>query len=140
MGENALPEFQVGVLLDESTALPREGGPAGHTEARGYRGDHAAGRDSRVTKLGQDVLQAAARAVGSEVAMVLAGVVAGIESPGSGAAFSTGSFTIDSLELTFGVKATLGAGQAVAALLTAAGEATVDVKLTLTSKHAIPPG
>ena len=30
-------------------------------------------------------------AVGSEVAVVLAGVVAGIESPGSGAAFSTGA-------------------------------------------------
>ena len=108
MGEDALPEIHVGVLL-ESTALPREGGPARHTEAGGYRGDHAAGRDSRVTKLGRDVLQAAARAVGSEVAVVLAGVVAGIESPG-GAVFSTGSFAIDSLELTFGVKATLGAG------------------------------
>ena len=78
--------------------------------------------------------------------MVVAGVIAGIERPpeaggvasaagnGGNSPINTGSFAIEELELTFGVKAALGAGQAVAAFLTASGEATVEVKLTL--KHA----
>jgi hypothetical protein len=143
MGGNALPEIHVGVLLEESAGPPQGGGPAGHTEARGYRGDHVGGHDSRVTKLGQDILQATARAVGAEVAAVLAGVVAGIESSvpmAPRANGGTGALVIESLELNFGIKATLGVGPAVTALLTAAGEATVDVKVTLSNTRANPPG
>lgn len=152
MGGNSLPEIHVGVLLDECVLPPQGDGPAGHTEARGYRGDHVGGHDSRVAKLGRDILQATAQAVGTEVAAVLAGVVAGIERSvpvdsraddvgvSGGVALSGGGFMIDGLELTFGIKATLGAGPAVAALLTAAGEATVNVKVILSNTHASPPG
>jgi hypothetical protein len=136
------PEIHVGVLLEESTEMPG-GGSSGHAEAWGYRGDHTLDRGNRVVQVGQDVLRAAGLAVGREVATVVAGVVAGIERPAStdgdedsgalrhNSALGTGSFTIDNLELTFGVKATLGLGQVVTALLTASSEATVEVKLTL---------
>jgi hypothetical protein len=65
---------------------------------------------------------------------VVASVVRGIDkqspSLGSGAA-DTGSFSIGDMELKFGVKAVLGTGKAIEALLTAAGEATVEVTLKL---------
>jgi hypothetical protein len=140
--------MHVGVLLEESNAVPDGADSAGHAEAWGHRGRHIAGDGQQVAQLGQDILQAAAQAVGREVAVVVAGVVAGIERPSSrdsGAnnavasgdlALNTGSFTIDNLELTFGVKATLGVGPVVTALLTASGEATVEVKLTLSQRNA----
>ena len=146
MGERPL-EMHVGVLLEESSAVPAGVGSAGHAEAWGHRGVHIAGDGNQVAQLGQDILHAAAQAVGREVAVVVAGVVAGIEHPSSrdnGAdnavasgdlALNTGSFTIDNLELTFGVKATLGVGPVVTALLTASGEATVEVKLTLSQRN-----
>ena len=139
--------MHVGVLLEESSAIRDDAGSAGHAEAWGHRGRHIAGDGHQVAQLGQDILQAAAQAVGREVAVVVAGVVAGIERPlsrDSGAdkalasgdlLFSTGSFTIDNLELTFGVKTTLGVGPVVTALLTASGEATVEVKLTLSQRN-----
>jgi hypothetical protein len=139
------PEIHVGVLLEESTGMSG-GGSSGHAEAWGYRGDHTPDRGNRVVEVGQNVLRAAGQAVGREVATVVAGVVAGIERPATpdgeeangwlkqNSALSTGSFAIDNLELTFGVKATLGVGQVVTALLTASGEATVEVKLTLSQR------
>jgi hypothetical protein len=84
--------------------------------------------------LGQDVLQVAAQAVGQEIALVVGGVVSGIERQcpaGQAISARTGSFNIDEVELVFGVKAVLGAGKAVEAFFTASGEATVAVKLVL---------
>jgi hypothetical protein len=147
MVNEPLPGVQVGVLLEEDAGLLQDDSAAGHAEAQGHRGRHVAGRGNPVAQLGQDILHAAAQAVGREVAVVVAGVVDGIERPArtgpgtNGATMDVGMvddaqpFTIDSLELTFGVKATLGAGQAVAALLTAVGEATVEVKVTMSQRH-----
>jgi hypothetical protein len=131
-------EIVVGVLLepatDQDVLADDELDETGHAPAWGERGRHAATKERRVARLGQEVLVAAAHAVGREVALVVDGIVAGIERPapnGSTGGLHTSSFAIDNLELTFGVKATLGAGKAVEALLTATGEATVEVKLTL---------
>jgi hypothetical protein len=147
-------DIRVGVLLAESAAAPDELEQEDldsdrHAEAWGNRGRHVAGPEHQVAQLGHDILHAAAQAVGHEVAVVVSGVVAGIERPtevdgaaitaatdGGAPSINTGTFTIEDLELTFGVKVTLGAGQAVAAFLTASGEATVEVKLALSqSKH-----
>jgi hypothetical protein len=116
----------------------------GHAPAAGQRGQHRRSRGDRMTALGEDVLKAAAEAVGNEVALVVAGVVGGIDKrtaarPGR-SVLDTGSFDIGDLELKFGVKAVLGSGKAVEALLTASGEATVEVTLTLrrrTSEAAV---
>ncbi len=133
------PEIRLGILLPESVGDEDETNysPEGHEEAWGTRGRRVAGGERRA-KLGQDILHAAACAVGREVAVVMAGVVAGIESPssadGENGVVGTGSFAIESLELTFCVKAALGTGPAVEAFLTASGEATVEVKLTLSPR------
>lgn len=142
------PEIRVGVLLAPSEGVLTPAGPVvddldetdeldetGHAEAWGRRGRHAAPRRS-VAVLGQDVLRAAAEAVGREVAVVVSGVVDGLEHPGGAAGPATGSFDIDALDLKFGVKATIGAGKAVEALLSASGEATVEVTLTLRRRSA----
>src|SRR5215475_10975272 len=143
--------IQLGVLLARSTPLREDEtrGDAGwvepdeleedldetgHAPAWGRRGRHVAAAGSRVAQLGQDVLRAAAEAVGREIALVVGGVISGIEQPRDGASsggVQTGSFAIDDVELKFGVKATLGAGKAVEAFFTASGEATVEVTLTL---------
>ncbi|GAA3938252.1 hypothetical protein [Actinoplanes auranticolor] len=129
-------EIRLGVLLAESGPEVSDNGldgdeellEEGHVPAAGYRGRHTIKSDNRVVQLGNDVLRAAAEAVGGEVALVLDGVLAGIErrTPAAQRAFA-----IEDLELKFGVKATLGAGKAVEALLTATGEATVEVTLKL---------
>jgi hypothetical protein len=137
-------DIRVGVLLTESAPVDSDADQdldgTGHEQAWGNRGRHVAARDGRVALLGREVLRAAAEAVGREVAFVVSGVVAGIEHPdplASGRSrVQTGSFAIDNLEMTFGVKATLGAGKAVEAFLTASGEATVQVKLTLRQPSA----
>jgi hypothetical protein len=126
-------EIRVGVLLDEAVAAGAGGDgldETGHAPASGYRGEHRAGIGRRVAVLGDDVLRAAATAVGQEVATVLSGVAAGIErrSP-SGA--QVGSFDIGDVTLKFGVKAVLGVGRAVEALLSASSEATVEVVVSL---------
>ncbi|MEV0128594.1 hypothetical protein AB0H83_09005 [Dactylosporangium sp. NPDC050688] len=151
------PEIRVGVLLAPPDGVLMPSGPAGpivwepeetdetdeldetgHAQAWGRRGRHAAPRRS-VAVLGQDVLRAAAEAVGREVAVVVSGVVNGLEhpaAPGGAAGPPTGSFDIDALDLKFGVKATVGAGKAVEALLSASSEATVEVTLTLRRRSA----
>jgi hypothetical protein len=131
-------EITVGVLLEESVSdLESDGGETdetGHVPAAGHRGRHRVAAGSRAVQIGEDALRAAAEAVGHEVALVVASVVRGIDkqspSLGSGAA-DTGSFSIGDMELKFGVKAVLGTGKAIEALLTAAGEATVEVTLKL---------
>jgi len=84
------------------------------------------------------VLRAAATAVGREVAAVLTGVATGIEerAGAAGAAIRAGSFEVGDVELKFGVKAVLGAGKAVEALLAASGEATVEVTVKLRQRAA----
>ena len=144
-------DIRVGVLLEEDLDVPDMGEDSdGHAEAIG-RQRRSPRHRNRVVKLGEEALRAAAHAVGSEIAVVVAGVLGGIGqpavarsdavksepegSPGGGVlALDTGSFSIESVELTFGVKASVGVGPAVTALLTAGGEADVEVKLTLSRR------
>ena len=126
-------EIRLGVFLEEVAPVEepadRDLDETGHAPAAGYRGEHRNTVGRRVALAGEDVLRAAAEAVGREVASVVAGVVRGIEQRGPAA--TGGSFDVGDVELKFGVKATLGAGKAIEALLTATGEATVEVTLQL---------
>src|ERR1700683_2766370 len=139
-GERAPVEITLGVLLEDGTqpsALETDGGEldeTGHAPATGRRGRHRGDSGNRVAELGEDVLRAAAEAVGREVALVVASVVTGMTSqvPGLGGGTSgTGELEIGDMELKFGVKAMLGTGKVEEALLTASGEATVEVTLKL---------
>ena len=150
MGDRPI-SVRVGVFLDQDQEEPEPGqeGLYGHTGATGRKSPSRAWKN-RVVELGEDVLRAAAQAVGNEIAVVVAGVVGGIDRPGAGGAangadtdvpapttssvLDTGSFSIESVELTFGVKASVGVGPAVTALLTAGGEADVEVKITLVQR------
>jgi hypothetical protein len=112
--------------------LDGEGGEdSGYGEAFGRRGRHIDDRENRVAQLGRDVLTAAAEAVGRQVCVVVSGIVAGIDPVDGTPGLDVGTFQVDNLELTFGVKVALGAGNAVQAFFTASGEATVGVKLAL---------
>jgi hypothetical protein len=130
---DVMPNIRVGVLLPHSAGEPRpdELDETGHKPAFGGRRRAKDDEESRIAVLGHQVLQAAANAIGHEVAFVVNGVVEGIEKNAASANGQISSYAIDNLEMTFGVKATLGAGKAVEAFLTASGEATVQVKLTL---------
>lgn len=129
-------DVTVGVLLGEAHDSDRttdELDETGHAPAAGRRRRENGIRNHMVV-MGEDVLRSAAEAVGREVALVVAGVVGGIDARGADSGegvLDTGSFDIGDVELKFGVKAVLGAGKAVEALLTASGEATVEVTLRL---------
>jgi hypothetical protein len=139
--ESGMVEIRVGVLLEEVTSVSAVGDEldeTGHAPAAGYRGEHRVGSGQRVAVMGDEMLRAAATAVGREVATVLTGVVAGIEqrAGAAGGAVRAGSFDVGDVELKFGVKAVLGAGKAVEALLSASGEATVEVTVKLRQRTA----
>lgn len=139
-----MDEIRLGVLL-EVEAEPEDGWPVGETDldetghvpAQGYRGTHRTKMTRRIAVTGEETLHAAATAVGREIASVLVGVAVGLERSALPRADTarTASLDIDDIELKFGVKATLGTGKAIEALLTAAGEATVEVTVRL-SRHA----
>jgi hypothetical protein len=130
-------DFTVGVMLEDTSGPDIEEDDdqtdqTGHTPASGYRGRHRMG--NRAVRVGEDVLRAASEAVGREVALVVAGVVGGIDkrlSTQGNEVVDTGTFDIGDMELKFGVKAVFGTGKAIEALLTASGEATVEVTLKL---------
>ena len=129
-------EIRLGVYLEEAgladvDSTSDELDETGHAPASGHRGQHRVG--NRVALIGEHVLRAAAEAVGREVASVVSGVVRGLEVRAGSLGESQGRdrFEVGEMELSFGVKATLGAGKAVEALLTASGEATVEVRLQL---------
>lgn len=130
-GKNA--NIQVGVLLPTGVdqEILDELDETGHKPAFGGRRRDKSDDRSRVAILGNQILQEVASAIGQEVALVVSGVVEGIEKNPAVASGQISSYDIDNLEMTFGVKATIGAGKAVEAFLTASGEATVQVKLTL---------
>lgn len=139
--EPGVVEVRVGVLLEDVTPVSGGGDEldeTGHAPASGYRGEHRAALGRRVAVVGDEMLRAAATVVGHEVATVLTGVVAGLEQrAGVGdAPVRAGSFDVGDVELKFGVKAVLGAGKAVEALLTASGEATVEVTVKLRQRPA----
>jgi hypothetical protein len=134
-------QIQLGVLLPPLAAeetssqagpdLDSEGEDSGYGEASGSLGRHINDRESRVAQLGRDVLADAAEAVGRQVCAVVSGVVARIDPVDGTSGLDVGTYHVDSLELSFGVRVTLGGGNAIQAFFTASGEATVGVKLVL---------
>jgi hypothetical protein len=87
-------------------------------------------RGPRVTQIGQDALTASARLVGEQVGMVVRETLAGMERAELAQATAAG-LRASSVELSFGVKLTVGAGKAIEAVVTAGGEASVQVVVTL---------
>jgi hypothetical protein len=138
------PSVAVGVMLPVLTVAAPDDLPDavevldsdqdGYVLARGYQSRHGAERAKIVAQLGQDVLIATAEVVGHQIAIVVQGVIEGIDKqqipahPGAG---DGTCFDIETVELKFGVTATLGTGKLIEAFLTASGEATVEVALTL---------
>jgi hypothetical protein len=121
LANDELPEVTVGVLLaapdlavDDLDAIDdadgdREPG-AGHVPAWGERGRHAAPRGMRMALLGQQALVHSAEAIGREVGLVINAVVAGMQARTPSVIETSGApeeFAVDSLELKFGVKASL---------------------------------
>ncbi|MGH3915658.1 MAG: CU044_2847 family protein [Pseudonocardiaceae bacterium] len=91
------------------------------------------GRDRRVTRVtqfGQDMLTSSARLVGRQVGTVIRETLTGMDRAALGEA-TTAGLRVSSVELSFGVKLTGGAGKALEAVVTAGGEASIQVIVTL---------
>lgn len=136
--------IQVGVLLPPSGPLGHEDRDPDDFDDDGYAkasGRRDAARSRQIARRGEEVLHAAAEAIGQQIGLVVGGVLAGIQQNGNGAmatALAGSSFEIQDVGLKFGVKTTLGVGKAVEAFFTASGEATVEVTLTLRQPGAEP--
>ncbi|MGH3943307.1 MAG: hypothetical protein ACRDTG_32720 [Pseudonocardiaceae bacterium] len=108
--------------------------PAEDEEYAPASGRHRAPRGgwgvARVTQLGQDALTASARLVGEQVGMVVRETLAGMERAELAQATAAG-LRASSVQLSFGVKLTAGAGKVIEAVVTAGGEASVQVVVTL---------
>lgn len=75
-------------------------------------------------------LNASARLVGEQVGLVVRETLTGMDRAELAAATAAG-LRASSVELSFGVKLTAGAGQVIGAVVTAGGEASVQVVVTL---------
>ncbi|MDQ3151050.1 MAG: hypothetical protein M3R63_04770 [Actinomycetota bacterium] len=123
-GERMGIELFVGGEVDEQSAsedeeyAPARGGPR-----RGWRA-------ARVTQLGQDALTASARLVGEHVGAVVRETVAGMDRAELAEVTAAG-LRPSSVQLSFGVKLSAGAGKVIEAVVTAGGEASVQVVVTL---------
>lgn len=82
-------------------------------------------------EFGQDTVEAAARVMGEQVSIVLREALTGMDRAPLPAATGTGLVT-SSVQLTFGVKLTVGAGKVIEAVMSAGGDASVQVAVTLT--------
>lgn len=111
---------------DEQPAEDEEYAPA----AGRHRGSLRGWRAARVTQLGQDALNASARLVGEQVGLVVRETLTGMDRAELAAATAAG-LRASSVELSFGVKLTAGTGQVIGAVVTAGGEASVQVVVTL---------
>ena len=100
--------------------------PASGTDRSAWR----RGRAVRVTWVGQDALNSAARLVGQQVGTVVREALAGMDGADLAGARAAG-LEASSVQLTFGVKLTAGVGKAIEAIVTAGGEASVQVVVTL---------
>lgn len=135
-----MTEFALGVLIEvDDAAGGFEGGPGqgGDVPASGHRGQHRGNGARRMVLASEDALRAVAYAVGREVATVVTGVVRGIDGdPLLGSAGAADRpFDVGDIELKFGVKAAAGVGKPIA-LMTASGEATVEVTVKLRRRAA----
>jgi len=130
--EGPAPDARVGIELFVDGAVEVE--PAEDEEYAQASGRHQAPRRgwrlARVTQIGQDALSASARLVGEQVGMVVRETLAGMDRAELAEATAAGLRT-SSVQLSFGVKLTAGAGKAIEAVVTAGGEASVQVVVTL---------
>jgi hypothetical protein len=138
------PGYQVGVLLrrdvvgDRPAGLPGEAEPDRASGLDGY--DEAMGLPRRVVatgeklaELGEGAVRAVARAVAAQVGLVAEQVAASLEQQDIAGA-GPGRLGLDTVELTFGVTLTAGAGSAVNAFVTAEGETSFEVKISLSRR------
>jgi hypothetical protein len=130
--DGPLADTRVGVELF-ANGVP-DGEPADDEEYAPASGRHRAPargwRVARVTQLGQDALSASARLVGEQVGMVIRETLAGMDRADLTEAAAAG-LRASSVQLSFGVKLTAGTGKAIEAVVTAGGEASVQVVVTL---------
>lgn len=130
--EGPAPDAQVGIELFIGSAVDEE--PDEDEEYAPASGRHRAPRQGwrapRVTQIGQDALNASARLVGQQVGMVVRETLAGMDRAELAEATAAG-LRASSVELSFGVKLTAGVGKAIEAVVTAGGEASVQVVVTL---------
>lgn len=97
-------------------------------EFRPAAGKHRASA-GRVTITGDRALSAASRGICDAVRHLSTELAQQLERP------SPGLGSVTSAELTFGLKLTVGSGDLIKTVLTAGGEASVQVKLTLTPQR-----
>ncbi len=123
--EGSPPGWRMGVELfvdaDEEPGADEEYTPA---RGRSWR------RTARVAQLGQDALNAAARLVGQQVGAVVREALTGMDRAELPEATAAG-LPPASVQLSFGVKLTAGTGKVIEAMVTAGGEASVQVVVTL---------
>lgn len=133
--------FEVGIILRpgagqlgdlESGAQP----PGDRQSQDGY--DEATGRwwgagRDKLVGLGEDAVRLASTAVAAQVATVAEQVAARLERStiSHGA---PGQLALDTVELTFGVALTAGTGSAINAFVTAEGESSFEVTISLTRR------
>lgn len=135
-GEGPAPDARVAIELFIANALNegRAEEPAEDEEYAPASGRHRAvqrgWRAARVTEVGQDALNASAYLVGRQVGMVVRETLAGMDRAELAEATAAGLRT-SSVQLSFGVKLTAGTGKAIEAVVTAGGEASVQVVVTL---------
>lgn len=131
MSEEApAPAARLGIELfangDGEPAEDEDYAPASGQHRAPWRGWRA----PRVTRSGQDALAASARLVGEQVGAVVRETLAGMDSAELAEATAAG-LRASSVELSFGVKLTAGTGKVIQAVVTAGGEASVQVVVTL---------
>lgn len=139
------PGYQVGVLLrrevvgDRPAGLPGEAGPDraggldGYDEAVGGWRRRVAVAGEGLAELGEGAVRAVARAVAAQVGLVAEQVAASLEERDIAHA-GPGRLGLDTVELTFGVTLTAGVGSAVNAFVTAEGETSFQVTISLSRR------
>jgi len=131
MPDEGPPVERVGVELFASGDVGEEPEDEDYTPASGqHRAAQRGWRAPRVTQIGQDALNAAARLVGEQVGTVVRETLAGMDSAELVKATAAG-LRASSIQLSFGVKLTAGTGKLIEAVVTAGGEASVQVVVTL---------
>lgn len=123
------PDERVGIEVfvdgdvDEKPASDEDYAPARGGPWQGWRA-------ARVTQIGQDALNASARLVGQQVGAVVRETLAGMDRAALADVTAAG-LRPSSVQLSFGVKLTAGTGKVIEAVVTAGGEASVQVVVTL---------
>ncbi len=145
-GQDGAWQCQVGVELVDTGSGGEQGGHGepGEADAPAWLEEAAGrhrGRRSRnsVVRRGEQALRAAGRAVSAQVAVMATEIVRGLDGTGLTDP-PPGALGLDSVEVGFGITLTAGLGNAVEAVVSAEGEAAVQVTVTLTRRADPPAG